>query len=79
MEDDRGDAEDVWNFEESRNGVFFEVANVILVVCEAFEDILEGVEFEGGEAAFCPPFGLVCGMLLAGGGGAAGYGGRFTS
>ena len=32
---------------------------MVLVVCQAFEDILEGVEFEGGEAAFCPPGGLI--------------------
>jgi hypothetical protein len=26
---------------------------VILMVCEAFEDILERIQFEGSEASFC--------------------------
>lgn len=31
---------------------------MILVVCEALEDILEGVEFERGKASFCELQGL---------------------
>jgi len=41
--------EDVGNFEEAGDGVFLEVLDVALLVGQAVEDVLEGVDFQGRE------------------------------
>ena len=53
MEDDGGCANYIRDLEESCYRVFFKVRDGVLVICQALEDILEGVEFEGSEASFC--------------------------
>lgn len=55
MEDNRGGSEDIRDLKKARNGVFFEICDMPLVIRETFEDILKGVEFERSEASFCEP------------------------
>jgi hypothetical protein len=50
LKDDRGCTKYIWDLEEPCDGVFFEVCDIVLVICKALEDIFEGVDFERGEA-----------------------------
>jgi hypothetical protein len=65
VKDNRRRAKYVGDFEESCDGVLFEVCNIALVICEAFEDILEGVEFESSKTSFCEFEGLDGGQWQA--------------
>jgi hypothetical protein len=53
LEDDRGHPQNVRDFEKSHNGVLLKVRDVVLVICKGLKDILEGVEFDGGETTLC--------------------------